>query len=216
MTNITKTFLIILICTLTFSLTSLAQPQQDSARTSLGLHAGYAFSEGDWSKSRVVPDVNLFKGRFTFGGDLEFRLSNRLSLAVDGGYEQLDGSEWEEYVRAHGDTLNVSASFGYIGVLIQPYLKVGGPDILRLEVGPVILFPSGSEKFNGINYNYDFFSSVKFGGMGGIEYDRMLSDYMAASLKVVGIFIPSGISYADGESRTVIALPVTLGLRFYF
>jgi len=100
--------------------------------------------------------------------------------------------------------------------LIRPYLKVGGPDILRLELGPVMLCPSGSENFNGINYNYDFFSSVKFGGMGGIKYDRMLSEYMAASLSFAGIFVPSGISYADGESRTVIALPLTLGLRFYF
>ena len=52
--------------------------------------------------------------------------------------------------------------------------------------------------------------------MGGIKYDRMLSEYMAASLSFAGIFVPSGISYADGESRTVIALPLTLGLRFYF
>jgi hypothetical protein len=199
-----------------FSAGVLGQTDQGSVRNSLGLRGGYPVSAGDWNKVRYLPDVNMFKPGFMFGGDLEFRLSDRLNLALEGGYESLDGGDWETYTRATGDTLSVGASFGYASVLLRPCLKSGGPDILRVEIGPVVMFPSGHETFDGRTYNDDFFGSIKVGGEGGIEYDRMIGENLAASLSVAGIVVPSGIAYADGESRAVIAVPVTLGLRFYY
>ncbi|MBI1805061.1 MAG: hypothetical protein HY033_08885 [Ignavibacteriae bacterium] len=214
-----KLFLIGLVGTLVVSSGVSSQTIADSDRNSLGLRIGYSFSMGDWTKVRKVPslpEVNLFKEQITFGADLEFRLSDRLTLSLDGGYEQLDGSEWEAYTRTTGDTVSVTASFGYAGILLRPYLKISKPDIIRVEVGLVMLFASGNEITDGRLYNYDFFGSVRFGGEGGIEYDRMLGDNIAASLRVAGIFVPSGVEYGEGESRAVIALPVTLGIRFYY
>ena len=216
MKNGTKLFLTILACIIGLVSGVSGQSKDDSARNSIGVRIGYSLSAGDWNKSRVAPDVSLFKGSFTFGGDLEFRLSERLTLAIDGGYGPLNGSDWETYTAGTGDTVSVSASIGYAGILLRPYLKISGPDLIRLQVGPVMLFASGHETVNGRTYNDDFFRSVKFGGEGGIEYDRMLGDNVAASLNVAAIVIPSGVEYADGESRTVIALPVTLGVRFYY
>jgi hypothetical protein len=216
MKSLQRVVLIILACTVGLPSGGIGQPTQASVRASLGLRIGYPFFVNDWNKVRYLPDVNLFKGQFTFGGDLEFPITDRLGLAIDGGYQPLDGGDWETYASARGDTLSVNASFGYVGIVLKPHIWTEGPDALQVEVGPVMLFRSGNETLNGVRFTYDFFNSVKYGGEGGIEYDRKFSEGIAASLRFAGIVVPSGIEYADGETRTVIALPITLGVRFYF
>src|SRR5437867_2914958 len=119
MSHLIRLFLTGLAGTLIVSSAVTSQTSPDSARSSLGLRIGYSFSAGDWTKARKIPplpEVNLFKQGITFGADLEFRLSNRLTLAIDGGYEPLDGSDWEAYTRTTGDSVSVTASFGYAGI----------------------------------------------------------------------------------------------------
>jgi hypothetical protein len=208
--------LLIIISTFALPYGLLSQTEHGTARNSFGLHAGYSFLAGDWNKARPAPEINLFKGYFTFGGDVDFRLSNLLSLAFEGGYEPLYGSDWESYARQQGDTVSVSASFGYFSIMLRPYINIGGLNVIRLEVGPALLLPGGSEVVNGRYYSYDFFNTVRIGGKGGIEYDRMLNNNIAASLGFSVIIFPKGVSYADGDSRSVIFLPLNLGIRFYY
>ena len=190
------------------------QAIDSSRRSSIGLRIGYLFTAGEWNSVRYAPEIRFLKGGFSVGADFEIPLTDKLSLAIDGGYQPLDGSDWEAYARSRGDEVAISAAFVYLGVLLRPYLKAGGPDIFWCEFGPAVLFPGGEERFNGAFYTYDFFNSTRFGGEGAVAYGRMLSDQVAVSLRIAGMVIPSGISYADGESRTLIAFPLTLGLRF--
>jgi hypothetical protein len=216
MTNRKKFSLIVMCGALITPAAILGQTDTGFVKSSLGISIGRSWMGGDWSKSRIAPAVNLFTGGLALEADLEFRLSDRLTLAVIGSYAALDGSDWENYTRSKGDNVSVRASMILAGVMLRPFIKTSKPDLIRVEFGPVALFASGEESFQGRVYAYDFFSSFKIGARGGIEYDRVLSDDIAISVRVAGIFVPSGIEYGDGESRTVIALPVTAGIRFFF
>jgi hypothetical protein len=211
-----KCLLVMLFCAVSVPSMLSGQSETASARSSFGLRFGYGLFSGDWNKVRFAPDVSMFKGGFTLGGDFDVRLGDRLTLGFDGGYEPLNGSDWEAYALSKGDAVDVNASLAYGGILVRPYLIAGERDFLRMEFGPVLLFASGSETFGGRTYNYDFFSSVKLGGQGGIEYDRRVADNIGVSLRFAGLVSPSGVSYADGETRTMIALPLTMGVRFFF
>jgi len=182
---------------------------------SFALRIGYSFSEGDWSKSRVAPNVIQFRGGLTLGANFEFGLSKGLAIVLDGGYEQLDGSDWANYVRSFGEYLAVNAWFAHAGVLLKPYLLATHQDMLGVELGGVALFGNGSETYQGVVYQYDFLKSFHVGFEAGIAYDRRLSERFAVTIRGGGIFVPGGVGYADGEDRTVISLPVTLGIRIF-
>ncbi|HUI66144.1 MAG TPA: hypothetical protein VL126_14970 [Bacteroidota bacterium] len=190
-----------------------SQDAQELTSNSFGLRIGYTFSEGDWSKSRVAPNIVQFRGGLTLGADLEFALSKGLAIVLDGGYEQLDGSDWANYVRSKGEYLSVNAWFAHGGLLLKPYLIATPQDMLGLELGGVALFGNGSETYQGVVYQYDFLKSFHVGFEAGIEYDRRISEKVAVTIRGGGIFVPGGVGYADGEDRTVISLPVTLGIR---
>lgn len=194
----------------------LCQTDDERIGNSFGVRAGYSFSFGDWARARVAPDVRLFKGSIVFGADLEFGVSRRLAIAVEGGYAPLDPGEWESLARTRGSNLNISASFVHVAILLRPYLKISQPDLIRIELGPVAVFPSGRETVGGKTYEYAFFESARIGGEGGIAYERLVGESVAVSLRAALIVIPSGVTYADGFSYTMIALPVTVGVRFLF
>jgi len=216
MSNTGTLMLLTFVCTLAAPPGLLGQTDNESARSSVGLRGGYAWTPGEWADSRVAQGVAIFGGGLSFGGDIEFRLSTKLTLALDGGYTIFDGSDWEAYAESKGDHLSVTASMFYAAVLLRPHVKVTGSDRLRLELGPVVVFPDGKETFGGKTYAYDFYGTTRFGGMGGIEYQRLLNEDIAATVRASVIIVPSGVKYADGESRTLIALPVTIGIRFFF
>ncbi len=201
-------------CALIIAMDAMAQSNTESAQNSIGIRGGYSWPMGDWSDQRTAPGVRLFKGSVMFDADMEFSLSDRVSLALNGGYSGLDASDWENYAKSRGDNVSVSASLAYVGLLLRAHVKVSKLDIIAIDIGPVVLFESASETFGIRSYEYDFFHSVRFGVQGGIEYDRCVSESVAVTLRLAGIVAPSGMKYADGESRTVIALPVTAGLRF--
>ena len=196
--------------------TARCQPEIRSARSSFALRGGYGFAAGNWASSRVAPGVSLFAGGGEFGADLELAVSDRVTIAVEGGYGTLSGSQWEEYVRSRGDNLNVTASMAYCGLLLRPHIRLSGSDVLKLEVGPLVLFPSGSETIRGRVFEYDFFSTTRMGGEGGVEYERLLGGDFALTVRLAVIVVPSGVSYADGERRTLVSLPASAGVRVFF
>src|SRR5512135_2742684 len=67
------------------------------ARSSIGFRAGYGFPLGEWAKSRIAPEVQMFSGGVSVEGDISFRLGQRWALALGGSYTKLSGSQWEEY-----------------------------------------------------------------------------------------------------------------------
>jgi hypothetical protein len=191
-----------------------AQPVPDSARTSLGIRAGYVWPFGEWTKSVVAPTVDLVGISPGFEADLEFRIASRWTLGVEGGYSSLNGSNWEEYAAGTGDKLSVSGSFIHFALLLRPHLLVGSPNIVRVEVGPAMLLANGEEKLDGQTYTYDFLSSTSFGVQAGVEYIHVFNETVAVSLKAAGLFFPSAVQYVGGRSNTIIMMPVSAGIRF--
>jgi hypothetical protein len=199
-------------------LSAAASPGQDGppgVRTSVALHAGYAAASGGWTDHPYAP-VPFFRQDLVIGGEVAFPLTDKLALAVNGGYSALNTGEWDRYARSMGDAVTSSASLGYIAVVIRPYLKHTAPDLVSLDIGPLLLFPSGSERIGARSYHYDFMSSPRIGGMAAVEYDRCVGESYSAYVRLAAIYVPSALQYADGWSPAFVSLPLTLGMRFLF
>ena len=209
--------LLLLISSLCLAASAIVSAQDSTGagvRTSIGLGVGYALPAGDWTKSRIAPDIQMFSGGFTFGGDITIRLAQRWGLVLAAGYSTLSGSEWEEYAYLKGDGVSVSASVTDVSISLRPYLIASPHDQLSLEFGAVGLFAGGHEVVNGERYEYDFFSSFRLGFQGAVEYDRLVSEGIAVTIRGGAVVAPDGMNYADGESRTIVYFPVTVGIRF--
>jgi hypothetical protein len=185
-----------------------AQEHASGPRNSLSVRGGFAWALGDWTQHPYAP-VSYFKQDLVVGGDVAFTLSDKTSLAVTGCYLSLNTVEWDEYARSMGDEVTSSASMGFVAIVLRLYLKNSAPDLVSLDIGPLMLFAGGEEKF----FNYDFLASPRFGGLAAIEYDRMLGENYAAYLRVAGAWVPSALQYADGWSPTLVTVPVTIGVR---
>jgi len=194
----------------------VAQDSLLQARSALGLRAGVSFTPGEWSKSRVEPSLALYGSGMTFEGDLEFRIAARWTLAVGGGYAALNGSAWEDYVRATGDQLTVSAWEAHAEILLRPHIFLGADDIVRLELGPAAIFAGGGERYAGREYSYDELPEYAFGGMLGLEYVHLFGRTFALTLRATCMLFPGALTYVDGVDRTIILLPVTSGIRLFF
>ena len=190
--------------------------EESGVRTSIGLRAGFGVPVGDWSKSRIAPEVQHFTGGFSYGGDITVRLGKNWGLVFAGGQTILSGSEWEQYAESKGAIVSVSASLTDVSISLRPYLLASPPDLLSLEFGAAGLFADGSEMVDGERYEYDFFSTFRFGFQGALEYDRVISDKVAFTIRSGVVVAPDGMNYADGEARTVVYFPLTAGVRFLF
>ncbi len=193
-----------------------AQGTSDSAFTSFGISGGISMPIGDWAKSRVAPSVNFFGMGMAFQADLELRIGRRWTLALAGGYTDLSGSDWEDYVASKGENVTVSAYSVHFAVLLRPHILLTRPNILRIELGPALLLASGGETYQGRAYTYDFLKESAFGVRAGLEYTRLLTDDIGVTAQAGVIVFPSGIEYVDGMTRTILSLPVTIGIRFLF
>ena len=192
---------------------ALAQTDERPVGSAIGVRVGYAWTPGDWSHNRVAPAVAFLGGSVSFGGEIEIRVSDRMSIALDGGYLSLDGGDWVRYAAARGEIVRVSASIGNIGILLKPYLLSTGTDQLALELGVAATFASGQETVGSVTYDYDFFGSFRFGGLAGLEYARWIGERIAVTGRIAGVYVPSGVQYADGLNEAITLLPVTIGLR---
>ena len=193
-----------------------AQNAADSAATSFGLSGGFSWPLGGWSKSRIEPSTNLFGRGFAFEADLDLAIGRRWTLGIAGGYAGLDGSDWQEFVASKGSGLSVSAYEVHFAILLRPHVHLTRPNIVRIEFGPALLLASGTETYQGRIYQYDFLKKTALGVRGGIEYCRLVSEYIGVSLHAGIMVFPSGVEYVDGYTQNIISLPVTLGVRFLF
>lgn len=184
--------------------------------SSLGLDVGYFFPFGNWVNHRFASGVNQFQSGLTFRGDLNFKVGRKFALAITGGYMNFDETDWEEYARNMGDQISTSSSAAYIGLLLKPHLMISQPDIIVLEFGAGVFFLNGQETFEGMTYDYDFLKGTRIGIIGGLEYERFLSESFALSVRASCLIVLTGIHYADGLEHTIIALPITAGVRVFF
>lgn len=184
-------------------------------RNSLSIQLGYAWGKGEWTDHPYAP-VSYFTQNLVIGGDIAFRLSDNLALAIAGFYTNLDTDAWDEYAASMGDAVSSSASMGVVAVVLRPYLRSTAPDLVSVEIGPAMLFAGGSEKFGSRSYDFDFMSSPRFGVLLAIEYDRYVGDNYALYARAAAAFIPSGLQYAHGWSPTVVTVPFTVGARILF
>lgn len=199
-------------------LTGIAQVdfEEPGAQSSIGFRAGYGLPVGEWAKSRVAPEIQYFTGDLACEGDISIRLGQKWAVVIGGGYMRLNGSKWEEYARSSGDNVSISGSMTNVSFSFRPYLLASPSNQIAFELGAIGLFASGEEEVNGQTYNYDFFSSFRIGLQGALEYDRIMSEAVALTFRVGAVVVPDGMNYADGESRTIIYVPMTAGIRFLF
>ncbi len=132
------------------------------ARSSIGFRAGYGIPLGEWTKSRIAPEVQMFSGGVSVEGDISFRLGQKWALALGGSYTKLSGSNWEEYTKSQGDVVGVNASIATLSISFRPHLMTTSNNLLFFEFGVTGIFASGDEVVNGEHYAYDFFSYVPF------------------------------------------------------
>ncbi len=217
MQSLLRIFLVATAVSLVASVTAYSQIRVNTdTRSSLGFRAGYGFTGGDWTKSRVAPIIQQFGSGVSFEGDLSIPLAPRWALMLGGGYTYLDGSKWEQFAYLKGDAVTMSASITQLSLLMRPYLFSSPAENLSFEFGLVGTFENGSEVVDGQYYEYDFFNSFRIGGQVALEYDKLLSQDFAFTLRAGAVVIPNGLNYADGESRTITYFPVTAGIRVLF
>jgi hypothetical protein len=209
------TILLAITCFTLLPCSGVSQVSEDpGVRSSIGFRIGYGLPIGDWAKSRVAPTVQMFGSGFTFGGDITIRLGQSWGLVLGGGHSILNASQWEDYANSKGDMVTVSASMTDFSISLRPYLKTTAPDLLSFEFGVVGMFPNGEEVVDGEIYSYDFFSDFHLGGQFALEYDRLVSEKVAFTARAGVIVVPDGLNYSDGQARTIIYVPLTVGIRF--
>jgi hypothetical protein len=215
MKNISTYSLRLIIVVICYGGLADGQTPAVGVRNSLSLYTGYSLAQGDWTQHPYAP-VSFFKQGFVFGGELAFRITDMLSVAINGGYSRLNTSDWENYARSMGDEVTSKASMGYLALMPRLFVKNTAPDLISLDAGPLMLFESGNERIGARSFNYDFLSSPKFGGVVGIAYDRYVSENFGVYLRVAGLWVPSALEYADRRSFALITIPITIGGRFLF
>jgi len=192
-----------------------AHAQARGLRTSVGLRAGYSMPLGDWGKSPVVPSIDMIGGSHAIEIDCDFALGERWSLAVEGGYAAVNGSAWEDYAAQCGEELRISGSLMHCAVLLRPQLLMIGRSLLRLELGPALLFASGEEVFDGERYPYDFLGGMSFGGKAGLEYVHLVAENIGLSLRGAVLVFPSATDPASSPAGTITMVPLSAGLRIF-
>jgi hypothetical protein len=206
----------LVIAGLLLSTGRLVQIAAAESRTSVGLDLGYFLAAGDWKTHRFASGVDQFKGDFAVQVDLEVRVARWAGISLNAGYFGLDPSEWESFAASQGDQLSCSGRAFHAGLVLKPYILTDDYNTVKLDLGANVFFLEGEETFGNLTYDYDFLSEHRLGYIAGIEYDRMVNDHIAVTLKMAGVFVPSGVEYADGRSHMVTGFPFTVGARFHF
>lgn len=192
-----------------------AQERNSDVRHSFSVRGGYAFASGDWTDHPYAP-VPLFKQDMAFGGDIAIRLSDDIAVALTGTYSPLRTGDWDAYALSMGDTVRSNASLGYVALVFRPFLKNSAPDLVSLDIGPLLMFASGSEAVGGRSFSYDFMGSTRPGLLAAIEYDRYLGEVFAVYVRAEGVFVFSAMEHSSGGSTSLMTFPVTLGARVLF
>lgn len=177
----------------------------------VGVDVGYLLPTGEWTRHPYAP-VDQFRGGITVGGDVELRPFESLGVAVVGSLSRLDTSDWEKYALLQGDDVNASAYIYHVIGVLRPYLTRDPPNLLKLEIGAGFFAGNGQESFGGEHYDYDFLVN-QFTFVIGIQYDRFVGRRTALAFRLPLLVAPDGVQYASGQRHTVVAAPLTLGIR---
>jgi hypothetical protein len=188
------------------------QDEGNSPRWALGIDAGYFHPFGNWAEHRFA-GVDLFGAGPTFRGELEFRLKRNLGFALNANYTKLNLGDWENYAASRGERVNAAAAITHFAGLLRWRLHNRAAEAFFIEGGASYVIPRGQESFGGGVYDFDFLKA-RFGLAAGIGYAHFLGKKTALVLRLSGVLVPAGIKYADGEKRDLIALPITVGVRF--
>lgn len=194
--------------------TTLLPGTAAGGEASFGVGVGYFFPFGDWTRHRFA-GVDQFGGGVAVDMDFEWRVVPRLGLAASAGYVRMSVGEWEDYAVGQGDAVDASAQMLNIGILVKPYLWSNNRQSLKLDMGLGVVFSTGKETFDNITYDYDFLKT-KLGVSTGLEFDHSFNRNVAFQIKASGVFVPSGVEYADGLSYAIRGAPLTVGVRYYF
>ncbi len=210
----TKIIMYVLIICFTFSSVSVRADKIPGRSTVIGVDLGVNIPIGSWKDHRILTNTDQFGNGMGVQLSLEKRLWNWGGLELGGGYLHLATGQWEDASRDLGDNLNSSAYLMFFDLLFKVYPLNRKPNIIKTKFGFTVVETDGRESFAGMSYKIDYLKT-QAGFVTGAEYVRFLNETVALSLNFAFILAPAGIKYADGEDRTIITLPVFLGIRFH-
>ena len=184
-------------------------------RMSFGVDVGYFVPVGNWTEHRYAPGVDQFQGAGTVMVEFATALSSRIHVAPFFTSTRLGVGDWEKYARAQGDAVSASALMTSFGMAFRYYALRSDPSFFDFDLGITYFNLSGDESSAGYSYDYDFMKRG-VGLLFGVGYMRRVSRDIALRASVRLIYDEDGVHYADGESRHVYGIPVTVGVRYLF
>ncbi len=188
-------------------------PAPDDTR-SVGLNLGYFAPLGDWKVHPYAPGVDLLKGGFTIGGELEGHLIG-INFAVFMNYTRFRLSDWVDYARSQGDYITASTSMVSTGLLAKFYFMRSRASFMDFDLGFAYCAFNGHESYDTYSYDYNFLRD-RVGMIFGLGFWQTMSPSLALTLNVRTLLIFEGVRYPDGLQHDVYGMPLTAGLRYLF
>ncbi|UCC81188.1 MAG: hypothetical protein JSW64_07480 [Candidatus Zixiibacteriota bacterium] len=183
-------------------------------RWSVSLWGGYFQPSSDWKQHRYAPNVDQFGGMLHMALDFEYRFDRNWALAFYGQFNGLSTAEWENYVRQQGEYIEAEALMATFGLVVRPHVIVTSVNRTKLEFGFGLVTLSGSERYGGLSYDYDFLAKGSIAFLGAVEHDWLFNKRTALVARIGILSAPKGVSYADGETETVVGFSFSAGIRY--
>jgi hypothetical protein len=210
-------FLIVLGLLIAASLPCLALagpgPAPDKTN-SLALNFGYFAPLGDWKAHPYAPGVDLLKGGFTLGGELEGHLIG-INFALFMNYTRFGMGDWVDYARSQGDYITASTSMVSTGLLAKFYFMRSWASFMDFDLGFAYCAFNGHESYDTYSYDYNFLRD-EVGMVFGLGFWQTMSPSLALTLNIRTLILFEGVRYPDGVQHDIYGMPLTAGLRYLF
>jgi hypothetical protein len=180
----------------------------------VGLNIGYFAPIGDWKAHRYAEGVDLLKGGFTIGGELEGRLIG-INLALFMNYTRFRLNDWIDYARSQGDNITATTSMVSSGLLAKIYFMRSRASFMDFDLGFAYCAFNGHESYDTDSYEYTFLQN-RGGMIFGLGFWQTMSPSLALTLNMRALLVFEGVRYADGLQHDVFGMPLTAGLRYLF
>ena len=184
---------------------------QNTTKIKIGGDVGYFFPIGDWASHQYASGISQFQGGYSLTPEIAIKFSD-ISLGIFYNYTKLRTSEWEDFVRSEGNTINVSASLSQLGGFIRYYFLSRERHLFNFEVGMNYIFLKGDEQFNGYSYEYDFLNPG-IGFLIGLGFEYELNNRLSAVVNSRVFWKPEGIMYNDGKAYDIFGVYIMPGIR---
>jgi hypothetical protein len=192
----------------------IATDAEAGNRWSVSLWGGYFEPTDSWKQHRYAPNVDQFGGMFQMALDFEYRFDRYWALALYGQFNGLSTAEWERYVEQQGEYLDAEALMATFGLVIRPHVIVTSVNRTKLEFGFGLVSLSGSERYGGLTYDYDFLVNGSLAFLVAVEHNWFFNKRTAVVARTGLISAPKGVVYADGEDESVIGFSFSVGIRY--